>query len=169
MTPKAIISYDGTANDQDALMLGWLLAQAGATLQLAYVRHAIDPQREREELQGEEAEQLLEAGARALGDPAVPRRVVVSGSTAEGLRWLANREGADLLIFGSDYRTASGHINPQRSARTLLEGGPVAIAIAPACYRGGSPAPFGRIGLLASPGDLETVQTATNLAEVFGA
>ncbi len=150
-------------------MLGWLLAQAGATLQLAYVRHTIDRQREREELHGEEVEQLLEAGARALGDPDVPRRVVLSGSTAEGLRWLADQEDADLLIFGSDYRTASGHINPQRSARTLLEGGPVAIAIAPACYRNGSPAPFGRIGLLASPGDLETMRTAANLAEVFGA
>jgi nucleotide-binding universal stress UspA family protein len=167
MTPTAIISYDGTANDQDALMLGWLLAQAGATLQLAYVRHAIEPEREQEELQGHEAEQLLEVGARALGDPHVPRRVVVSGSTAEGLRRLVTEEGADVLIFGSDYRTASGHVNPQRSARTLLEGGPVAIAIAPASYRGGPPAPFGRIGVLASPGDLETVRTAANLAEVF--
>ena len=93
---------------------------------------------------------------------------MLSGSTAEGLRWLAAQEGADVLIFGSDYRTASGHVNPQRSARTLLEGGPVAIAIAPANFRSGPPAPFGRVGFLASPGDLETVRTAANLAEVFG-
>lgn len=169
MGAKAIISYDGTANDQDALMLGRMLARVGATLQLAYVRHATEPDCEREELQWSEADRLLEAGARALGDPDVERRVVLSGSTAEGLRWLARREEADLIIFGSDYRTAAGHISPQRSARALLEGGPVAIGIAPANFRCGPMAPFGRLGLHASPGDLETRTTARELAEAFGA
>jgi nucleotide-binding universal stress UspA family protein len=169
MATKAIISYDGTANAQDALMLGRLMARAGASLQLAYVRHATERESGREELRWGEAEQLLDAGARALGDPEVERRVVLSGSTAEGLRWLARREGADLLIFGSDYRTAAGHINPQRSARVLLEGGPVAIGIAPANFRSGPMAPFGRLGVLASPGDVETRTTASELAEAFGA
>jgi nucleotide-binding universal stress UspA family protein len=169
MTLKAIISYDGTANDQDALMLGRMLARVGATLQLAYIRHATEPEREREELRWNEAEELLESGARSLGDLDVERRVVLSGSTAEGLRWLARREGADVLIFGSDYRTAAGHVNPQRSARALLEGGPVAIAIAPANFRSGPIAPFGRMGVRASPGDGETRATANELAEAYGA
>jgi nucleotide-binding universal stress UspA family protein len=168
MAPKAIISYDGTSNDEDALMLGRMLARAGATLQLAYVRHAVEPEREREALQEHEARQLLEAGARSLGDLDVDRRVVVSASTAEGLRRLAAEERADILVFGSDYRTAAWHVNPQRSARTLLEGGPAAIAIAPSSFRTGPVSPFGRIGVLASADDLGALTTAQALAEVFG-
>ncbi len=169
MAPKAIISYDGTSNDEDALMLGRMLALAGAMLQLAYVRHAVEPEREREALQGHEAQLLLDAGARSLGDLDVDRRVVLSASTAEGLRQLARAEAADILVFGSDYRTAAWHVNPQRSARTLLEGGPAAIAIAPASFRAGPVAPFGRIGILAGDDDLEAIATAQVLAEIFDA
>ena len=39
MAAKAIVSYDDTHNDHDALMLGRVLAAAGAELTLAYVRH----------------------------------------------------------------------------------------------------------------------------------
>ena len=47
MSVTAIISYDGTPNDDDALALGRLFAQAGATVALAYVRHSreFDPRR----------------------------------------------------------------------------------------------------------------------------
>jgi hypothetical protein len=99
----------------------------------------------------------------------VDRRVVFSASTAEGLRQLARAEGAEILTFGSDYRTAAWHVNPQRSARTLLEGGPTAIAIAPAGFRCGPVAPFGRIGVLASDDDVEAIATARVLAEIFEA
>jgi nucleotide-binding universal stress UspA family protein len=146
-------------------MLGRLLAAAGASLQLAYVSHASEAAGDGA---GPGTEALLQAGALALGDPDLERQVVRNGSTAEGLRGLAEREGADILVFGSDYRTAPGHVNPQRSARTLLDGGPVAIAVAPACFALGPAAPFGRIGVLASPGDLETHMTAANLSEAFG-
>lgn len=168
MAPKAIISYDGTANDQDALMLGRLLADAGTTLQLAYVRHDSAEEPGGCGPEDTESARLLDAGALALGDPDLERLVVRHASTAEGLRQLAERERADILVFGSDYRTAPGHVNPQRSAQRLLEGGPVAIAIAPARFAHGPAAPFGRIGLLASPGDLEAHMTAANLSEVFG-
>src|SRR4051794_16023871 len=56
MAAKAIISYDGTANDQDALALGRFLADMGVTLQLAYVRHAVEAEREREQLEEHEAQ-----------------------------------------------------------------------------------------------------------------
>ena len=36
MAPRAIISYDDTQTDHDALMLGRILGDAGATLMLAY-------------------------------------------------------------------------------------------------------------------------------------
>ena len=40
MPIKIIVSYDGTDNDRDALALGKVLLDAGATLALAYVRHS---------------------------------------------------------------------------------------------------------------------------------
>jgi nucleotide-binding universal stress UspA family protein len=153
MAPKAIVSYDDTPNDHDALMLARVLADAGAELILAYVRHATEDVRERELLEQHEAQTLLERGIRTLGDLDVERRVVHHASTAEGLKLLAHQEEADIIVFGSDYRTAAGHVSPQRSAQTLLDGGPAAVAIAPANYRSEHASTFGRVGLLAAPGD----------------
>jgi nucleotide-binding universal stress UspA family protein len=166
---NVIVSYDATDNDHDALMLGRVLADAGARLTLAYVRHTTQSERAREELEEHEAEALLERGAHWLGDPDVERRVVVSGSTGEGLKWLAEQEHADIVVFGSDYRTASGHIAPQRSAQLLLEGGPTAVAIAPANYRGALRPRITRVGVLAAPGDDAAIETARELAESVGA
>jgi nucleotide-binding universal stress UspA family protein len=169
MATKAIISYDDTPNDHDALMLGRVLAAAGAELTLAYVRHSKETERSRERLEEHEAHALLERGARTLGDMDVERRVVLSGSTAEGLRWLAEEEGADVIVFGSDYRTAARHVSPQKSAQALLENGPTAIAIAPANFRSEQATTFGRVGVLASAGDDAAIETARELAESFGA
>jgi len=169
MAPKAIVSYDDTANDRDALMLGRLLSEAGAELTLAYVRHTTQAERTREEHEEHEAEALLEHGAQLLGDLEVERRVVVSPSTAEGLKWLAEREGADVIVFGSDYRTAAGHVNPQHSTQTMLEGGPSAIAIAPASFSTRHVPEIRAVGILADPGDDATIATARELAERLGA
>jgi nucleotide-binding universal stress UspA family protein len=169
MSPNVIVSYDDTANDHDALMLGRVLADAGAHLTLAYVRHTTQAERAREELEEHEAETLLERGARWLGDPDVARRVVVSASTGEGLRWLAEQEDADIIVFGSDYRTASGHVAPQRSAALLLEGGPAAVAIAPANFRSDRVPRIRTIGVLAAPGDDAAITTARELADNVGA
>ena len=153
MAPTAIVSYDDTLNDLDALALARVLADAGTTLTLAYVRHTTQTQPEREMLEENEAETLLAHGARWLGDLDVARRVVVSASTGAGLRWLAEQEDADIVVFGSDYRTAPGHVSPQQSTLTSLEGGPSAVAIAPATYRLNGGPQFGRVGLLADPDD----------------
>jgi nucleotide-binding universal stress UspA family protein len=161
MTTKAIISYDDTSGDHDALALGALLSKAGVELVLAYVRHSTQPEEH-------EAEALLERGAQWLGDPDVARRVVVSGSTPEGLKWLAEHEDAALVVFGSDYRTPVGHVSPQHSAETLLEGGPPGLAIAPAGYAQFEPR-IRTIGLLAAPGDDAALETARDLAESFEA
>lgn len=169
MTPKAIVSYDDTPNDHDALMLARVLADAGVELILAYVRHTTEIEWERERLEEDEAHSLLERGARTLGDPDVERRVVLSASTADGLSWLAEREEAQLIVFGSDYRTAAGHVSPQKSTQTLLDGGSVALAIAPANYRSERACTFGRLGLLACPGDDAALATAHDVAESLGA
>ncbi len=167
MGPRAIISYDDTPNDHDALMLARVLASAGADLLLAYVRHTAEA--EREWLEEDEAQTLLSRGARMLGDLDVERRVVANGSTAAGLQALAAQEDADLIVFGSDYRTAAGHVAPQRSAQVLLDGTGVAIAIAPANYRSEHACTFGRVGVLAAPGDPAPRDTARDLAQTLSA
>jgi nucleotide-binding universal stress UspA family protein len=169
MAAKAIISYDDTLNDHDALMLGRILAKAGAELTLAYVRHTTETQSDREELEEADAERLLARGARWLDHLEVDRRVLVSASTGEGLKRLAEQEEADIVVFGSDYRTAAGHVVPQHSAWTLLEGGGAAVAIAPANYRSSRSPEIHRIGVLATPGDDLAIETARALAERFQA
>jgi nucleotide-binding universal stress UspA family protein len=169
MALHAIVSYDDTDNDHDALALGRMLADAGAELTLAYVRHTTQNERSREELEEHEAQALLERGARWLDGIEVEHRVVVSASTGEGLRSLAEREDADLIVFGSDYRTSPGRIAPQRSTQMLLEGGPTAIAIAPANYRADREREIRTIGILAAPGDDAAIETARELAGSLGA
>ena len=135
MSTGLIISYDGTANDDDALALGKMLAPAGFTPGLAYVRHAQEFDPGREELAAHDAEQRLERGAALLGDPGSKREVLFGASTGEGLGRLAERAGASLVVFGSDYRTAPGHSQPGSSAQHLLDGGAVSVAVAVAGLR----------------------------------
>jgi nucleotide-binding universal stress UspA family protein len=163
MSPTAIVSYDDTLNDHDALALGRLLNQAGAELILAYVRHTAEAEPTREQLEEHEAQTLLERGARWLGDLDVERRVVLSASTGAGLSWLAEHESADVVVFGSDYRTAAGHVAPQRSTQTMLEGGPAAVAIAPANYRSHRELRIGTIAVFGTPGDDAALVTAEQL------
>src|ERR1700722_3571458 len=103
MAIKAIVSYDDTPNDYDALTFARVLADAGAGLILAYVRHSTQTEHAREQLEEHDAQALLKRGARTLGGLDVERRVVVSASTADGLKWLAEKESADIVVFGSDY------------------------------------------------------------------
>lgn len=169
MAPRAIISYDDTLNDHDALELGRVLADAGAELTLAYVRHRNRSRRSSEELEEHEAQALLERGSRWLGDLEVARRVIVHASTGQGLKWLSERDHADIVVFGSDYRTAAGHIAPQRSAQTMLEGGRAAVALAPANYRAVPHHEIGTIGILPSGHDPGAIESAHSLAERLGA
>ena len=169
MPTTIIVSYDGTDNDHDALALGRMLSQTGAALELAYVRHTTESEPRREQLAQHEAEELLESGAKWLGQPDIPRHIVLSASTPEGLRELGHREHASVVVFGSDYRTAPGHVDPQASARRLMDGGPLAVAIAPA---GLHTRPDLRIDTIAAvPGELDAsaIETAETLATTLGA
>ncbi len=131
MSTKIIVSYDGTANEDDAIALGRLLGQAGAEVALAYVRHSQEPDLEREKLAQNEAEELLARGAQLFGDAEIAKHVVTDRSTPQGLSALAEREGASVVVFCSDSHTAKGHVAVGNSAQALVEGGPIAVAIAP--------------------------------------
>jgi nucleotide-binding universal stress UspA family protein len=168
MSAKVIVSYDGTDNDRDALALGRLFAESGAEVSLAYVRHTQEAEDARERLQEHEAKELLEGGARELGRD-VSCHVVLSASTGEGLWSLAEREGAHVVVFGSDYRTARGHIQPGNSAKRMLEGGPAALAFAPAGLRNRESFSVTTIGVIPDAGDPTTAETARTLAASLGA
>ena len=169
MGASVIISYDGTANDDDALTLGRLLAPDVGSLALAYVRHAPEIDPEREALAQHDAEHKLADGASLLGDPDIPQHVVFSASTGAGLQELAESEGASLIAFGSDYRTPPGHAEPPNSAQQLLEIGEVAVAIAAAGLRVDPPTQIRSIAVLPVDEDDAAQQTASGLSQVFGA
>jgi nucleotide-binding universal stress UspA family protein len=165
---KIIVSYDGTDNDRDALALGSKLGELGGDISLAYVRHTQQPDRAREALEEKDAKELLDHGARALGDEKTPRHIVVHASTGAGLWELAEGEKADLIVFGSDYRTAEGAVMPGTSAQRMLTGGPAAVAIAPAGYRNHNHE-IKTVGVLPEDdGDSAALETAKGLADALG-
>ena len=169
MPADLIVSYDGTANDDDALALGRLLAETGSSVALAYVRHSREFDPKREELAQYDAEQRLERGASLIGIP-VTKHVVVGAATGDVLGELAEQQGASIIVFGSDYRTPLGRAEPGTSAQRLLDGGTVAIAVAAAGLRASS---NGRIHTIAVPfaGPIndDARATAAGLAAKLGA
>src|SRR5205814_8575673 len=68
-----------------------------------------------------------------------------------------------------DYRTGVGHVSICRSAQTLLEGGPAALAIAPTGYQDEPERGIDTIGVLPGSADEAAIETAFSLAECFDA
>jgi len=169
MATKVIVSYDGTDNDRDALALGRLLADAGASVALAYVRHAHAADPAREEVERHEAQHRLERGAAELNRPDTQLHVVMSASTSNGLRALADREHADVVVFGSEYRTARGHVAPSASAQRMLDGGSVAIAVAPVGLRDRIDARITSVASSSVSADDSAIETARSIAAATGA
>jgi nucleotide-binding universal stress UspA family protein len=150
MPTNIIVSYDGTANEDDAIALGGLFARAGSQVSLGYVRHT------NEAVSDEEAQEVLDRGAALFAGTFASSHAVTDRSTPEGLRALAEQIGAQAIVFCSDSHTAPGHITIGNSAQRLLEGGPVAVAIAPA-------------GLGEGDGDKTRVQRIVAVGEAGGA
>jgi nucleotide-binding universal stress UspA family protein len=169
MGAEIIVSYDGTPNDDDALALGKALAAGGASLALAYVRHSREFDPRREELAQHDAERRLRGGATLFGDESIPKHVIVSASTGGGLEQLAQSEGAAMIVFGSDYRTAPGRAEPGNTAQRLLEGGPIAIAVAAAGLRLKLGVTISTIAVGRGENDAVVIETAQALAGQLGA
>jgi len=169
MSAKIIVSYDGTANEDDAIALGRLFARAGAEVALAYVRHSPETDSAREAIAQTEAQEILDRGVALLGQPNAGRHVVTDRSTPEGLAAVAEAEGAEVVVFCSDSHTAKGHVAIGNSAERLLQGGRTAVAIAPVdlVERQGAEA----ISKIVAIGDSDggARETAEALAAAFGA
>jgi nucleotide-binding universal stress UspA family protein len=169
MSADIIVSYDGTPNDDDALALGKALSAGGASIALAYVRHSREFDPGREQIAQHDAERRLRTGAQLLGEDDLPRHIVFSASTDGGLEQLALAEGASVIVFGSDYRTAPGRAEPGNTAQRLLDGGPTAIAIAAAGFRTRIGEPIATIAASTRDSDPDVAATSDALAATFGA
>lgn len=159
MPAKIIVSYDGTANEDDAIALGRILGQAGAEVALAYVAHTNDS--------AGDTQTVLARGLELLGNPSATGHVVTDPSTPRGLAALAEAEGADVVVFCSDSHTAKGSVTVGNSAQRLLNGGSVAVAISPAGYSQSGDLQLTRG--IAVAGDSGAQATAEALARAFGA
>jgi nucleotide-binding universal stress UspA family protein len=168
MQTHVIISYDGTDNDKDALALGAIFGDAGARVSLAYVRHATEPDDAAERAAQAHAEEILEHGAQWLGHPEVDRHVVLSGSTGEGLWALCEGERADLVVFGSDWHTAPGHVQPGQSALRLIDGGPASVAVAAAGLRDRHMRALRTVAIAGGEFDDAAHATAERIAQLTG-
>ncbi len=169
MPVSVIVSYDGTDNDDDGLALGQMLGAGAATLALAYVRHSREFDPRREEIAQHDAERRLQQGADWLEDAAITQHVVLDPSTGAGLARLASEQGSALIVFGSDYRTPPGGVEPGGAAQGLLEGGSVAIAVAAAGLRARGRGKIETISVSPSEDDDAPAQTAAALAQALGA
>ena len=164
-----VVSYDGSSTDDDGLALGKMLSRAGSTLSLAYVRHSREFDPKREELAQHDAERRLQHGTTWIGAEGAPQHIIINPSTPEGLRQLAASESAKVVVFGSDYRTSPGRAEPGSTALGMLEGGPVAIAVAAAGLRLNPDAKIETIATFGSDPDPAAAQTAEALASRLGA
>ncbi|HEY2140534.1 MAG TPA: universal stress protein [Solirubrobacteraceae bacterium] len=165
MSTKIIVSYDGTANEDDAIALGDVFALAGAEVSLGYVRHTSQA------VSDEEAQEVLTRGAALFAGTFASSHVVTDRSTPEGLRALAAELGADVIAFCSDSHTATGHISVGNSAERLLERGQTAIAIAPVGLAQDTAATRVRriVSVGEAGGDDSADETARALAAALGA
>lgn len=169
MSPGLIVSYDGTANDDDGLALGHMLSGGVLPIALAYVRHSPEYDPAREEIAQHDADRRLELGAVWLEDPDVGRHIVIDPSTGSGLGRLAAEQEAELVVFGSEYRTSPGRVEPGRAALQLLSGGTVAIAVARAGLRTAGHGSIKTISVSPGEDDDAPQQTAAALAQTLGA
>jgi nucleotide-binding universal stress UspA family protein len=168
MPTKVIVSYDGTANEDDAIALGRVFAAAGAGVELAYVRHAAEGDSAAERTAQDEAQAVVEKGLSILGDPAATSHVVIDRSTPAGLARLAETEQADVIVFCSDSHTARGHVAVGNSASRLMEGGRCAVAIAPVDFADRGRAALRRI-VAVGEADGGALETASALAQALDA
>ena len=104
MSAKIIVSYDGTANEDDAVALGRRLRATPAPRSRSPT--CATPRTRSATRRGSSP---AACSCSATADAAT--HVVTDRSTPEGLAALAEREQADVIVFCSDSHTAKGHVS----------------------------------------------------------
>ena len=172
MYRNIVVGYNGSAQAEDAVALGKLIADAtGASLTLAGVYYfslrlgGRDPVLR--DVEAEHIRQLEETAA------SVDARAdaVSSSSPAHGLHMLAEETGADLVVVGSAHHGKAGQILAGSVGMGLLHGSPCSVAIAPHGYAGRAPLGITEIavGFDGSPEASTALTDALELARASGA
>jgi nucleotide-binding universal stress UspA family protein len=156
-----IVGIDGTERGEDALALARVVASRDACIVLAAVPHWAP----------EQAAQWLSRAAASQPGIALETRLVQAPTPARGLRDLAERSNAELIVVGSTHRGWLGRIMPGSVGERLLHDAPCAVAIAP---RGFALNPQDQLRTLAvaydsSPESEAAVRFAADLAQAADA
>jgi nucleotide-binding universal stress UspA family protein len=144
MFTNIIVGVDGRRGGRDAIELARLLAAPDARIALAHVygtfspAHAVEPRILSREL----AMELLERDAAGIDATPVALGDTTVGS---GLKQLAARTQADLLVVGSCHHGILGRVLLGDDARAAVTEAPCAVAIAPTGYE--PPTHLERIGV----------------------
>jgi nucleotide-binding universal stress UspA family protein len=151
-----VVGVEGSARSSDALALADLLAGLlGGPLVLVHNRPREEPPKFLEPPQNEQLMRSVSDSTSAQVQELVSHdhepgmRVTHAESPAEGLRQIAERANARLIVVGPSHRSELGRVRPGSVGGQLLSGAPVPIAIAPRGYADAAP----WIGLIASAFD----------------
>lgn len=131
-----LVGVDGRHGGRDAIELAQLFAEPGSRITLAHVHSssaATWQSVERQEARREAGRRLLES-ERELAGVHAALAVVGDATVGSGLRKLAKRTNADILVVGSCHRGAVGRVLLGNDARSAMSGAPCPVAIAPAHY-----------------------------------
>lgn len=136
---RLLVGHDGRDGGRDALELARALAAPepgtsalvvtvlyGGTLPLEFTRLP--------EEEAPEAEPIFAEARSALAGIEVETRAYGGGSPAAILTTLAEAEEFDAILLGSPHRGAIGRVLLGSVGRSLLDGAPVDVAVAPAGY-----------------------------------
>lgn len=139
-----VIGFDGGEESRDALRLGGDLSHSmGAELIVAAASRPDD-------FAVTEAQRFVEIfneARRELPHRDFAMREMRGVAPASGLKDLASREGADLIVIGSTHRGKLGRAVPGTVADRLLSGAPCAVAVAPRGYAHGEHFGLGLVGI----------------------
>jgi nucleotide-binding universal stress UspA family protein len=148
MFTNIIVGVDGRRGGRDAIELARLLAAPDVRIALAHVYgtfspvHAAEPRILRRELAMQLLERELERDAAGIDATLVALGDTTVGS---GLKQLAARTEADLLVVGSCHHGILGRVLLGDDARAAVTEAPCAVAIAPTGYE--PPTHLERIGV----------------------
>jgi len=167
---NVFVGVDGRSGGREAIALAKQLVQPGGQLTLAHVyrTHRVLG-RAAALLQPAEREASLELLGREREAASVQAKLVIDAASTVGLglRQLAARHRADLLVVGSCHRGAPGRLFLGDDTRATLNGAPCPMAIAPGGYQPHELSDIG-IGYDASPESHEALGAARELAARHG-
>ncbi len=172
MYRKIVVGFDGSERAQDALALGKLLADASEAKLVVAGVYGLDPgliERDTRFREGwAEHTRAIDAAAESVG--AEPK-AIWSSSVGQGLHELAEEIGAGVVVVGSSHKGRVGQVLAGNIGRTLLQGSPCSVAVAPHGFAAAAPARVEEI-ILGYDGSDESrlaLDDAVDLARTSGA